>query len=327
VKSFRVWDEIVDPANVWRAWREFASGKQRRPRVAELAIDAPSHVLRLANELAFGDYRPGSYRLIKIRDPKRRVVAAAPVRDRIVHHALHRVLAPRLNRSFSDQSYACLEGRGSHRAVLRFRGELRRYRWVLSLDIRRYFYSVDRAILRALLFRRLPEPKLRGLLGRIIASGAGLYDRADVVDWLGWDQPNPTGRGLPIGNLTSQWWGNLYLDGLDHYAQRVLRVPSYQRYMDDFTLFANGRSDLLGLRDRIANWLREQRSLELKDPGARPRRCSGSHLYLGYRVSPGGIEPGPRMRARAPALIARRAGEPEKLRASLAALRACWEFG
>ena len=143
------------------------------------------------------------------------------MRDRVVHHALHRVLAPDLNRSFLDQSYACLPGRGSHRAVLRFQRELRRWRWVLALDVRHYFYRVDRAVLARLLFRKLPEPRLQRLLERVLESGADLYRDPALARWLGLEGHREPGRGLPIGNLTSQWWGNLYLDGADHFAKRV----------------------------------------------------------------------------------------------------------
>lgn len=164
MKTLRCWDRVIDPVNLWRAWREFASGKRRRPDVAAFDLDAAVHVVRIALQLASGRYRPGPYRLLRIADPKRRLVAAAPVRDRVVHHAVHRVVAPWWNRSFSEHSFACLAGRGSHRAVLRFRGELHRWRHVILLDMCAYFYSIDRAVLAGLLARRLPEPTLRDLL-------------------------------------------------------------------------------------------------------------------------------------------------------------------
>ncbi|MCK6529905.1 RNA-directed DNA polymerase [Myxococcota bacterium] len=320
-------DDVVSVDNVWRAWRDFERGKRRRPDVAAFALDADRHVHRLARELASGAWHPGPYRLLRITDPKRRIVAAATVRDRVVHHAIHRVLAPRWDRSFLDQSYACLVGKGSHRAVLRFLGELRRYRFVLQLDVRRYFYSIDREILRTLVYGRAGGADLRALLDQVVDSGGGLYRRRDVWSWLGWEGPGEPGRGLPIGNLTSQWWGNLYLDGADHYAKRVLGVASYQRYMDDMALFGDDAAALVEARDALGRWLGERRRLELKDPDARPVRADRDHAYLGYRVSRRGLEIGRKARDRLGAVLAAHVGDPERLRAAASSSAAAWMFG
>lgn len=327
MKSFRAWSLVHSELNVWRAWREFARGKRRRPAVAEFASDAAREVVVLADELREQRYLPSGYRVLRIVDPKRRIVAAAPVRDRVAQRALHRVLSPRIDRGFSAQSYACLDGRGSHRAILRFLAEIRRHQWVLQLDVRRYFYSIDRERLFALLAARLREPELRGLVRTILDSGERLYRDPSIVEFLGWSGPAEPGRGLPIGNLTSQWWANVYLDGLDHFAQRVLRVQSYQRYMDDFTIFGDDRARLVDARDRIAEWLARERGLELKDSDARPRRTGRWHRYLGYRVSPVGVEPGERMRRRVRELLRERSADPRRLRATLVSLRGAWMFG
>jgi RNA-directed DNA polymerase len=327
VRRHRVWSELSDIGNLWAAWQDFARGKRRRPTVATFALEADAHIHALDRQLTARSWRPGGYRLLRIHDPKRRLVAAAPVRDRVVHHAVHRVLAPRLNRRFIDHSYACLPDRGSHRAVLRFRDGLRRHRHVIQLDIRRYFYRIDRSILRDLLFRQLPEPQTRWLIGAILDSGAALYSQPAVTEWLGWDAPGEAGRGIPIGNLTSQWWGNLYLDGLDHFAQRTLPIPMYQRYMDDFTLFGDDRAALLEARAAIIDWLDVNRRLTLKDPHAQPRRADKTHAYLGYRISRRGISPGKRLQDRMPAHLNAHRDDPERFHAAIQALSAAWMFG
>jgi len=193
--------------------------------------------------------------------------------------------------------------------------------------VRRYFYSIDQVILRRLLFRHLPEPKLRELLERIIASGAGLYRRADVIQWLGWDGPGRPGAGLPIGNLTSQFWGNVYLSELDHIVCRALRVPWYQRYMDDFTLFSDDAEELLVARERIGAWLAQERHLELKDPGARPERTDHQLHYLGYEVTRGGLRLGPKARGRMPERLGAAVDDPKRLTASITSYAAAWKFG
>ena len=327
VKRIRAFAELTSLDNVWAAWRSFERGKRRRPDVAAFGIDAERHVLRLASELREDRWRPGAYRLLRVRDPKRRVVAAAPIRDRVVHHAIHRVLAPRWNRGFIEQSYACLEGRGTHRALLTFARRARKHRWVLCLDISRYFYSIDRERLRRLLWDRLPEPPLRALLQRVLHSGGGLYREPKIVEWLGWDAPGAPGRGLPIGNLTSQWWGNVYLDGLDHHVCRDLRPGGYQRYMDDITLFGDDRVTLLTQREQIARWLHTERGLTLKDPNAVPRSTHAPNLYLGHVVTREGFRLGPKARGRLPARLRRLAGDPERAAAVVRSYAAAWRFG
>ncbi len=146
-----LFDEVVSVRNLWRAWRDFRRGKRGRPSVARFEPEADRQVLRLHRALAAGRWRPGTPRLVLVREPKRRVVAAAPVRDRVVHHAIHRVVAPRLDRTLIDTVFSGLPGRGSHRAVLAFAAALRRYRYALLLDVRRYFASIDRRVLAGLL--------------------------------------------------------------------------------------------------------------------------------------------------------------------------------
>jgi RNA-directed DNA polymerase len=327
MKSFRVWEQLTAPLNVWEAWREFARGKWRRPAVATFALHAERHVLRLAEELARGTYRPGPYRLLRVQEPKRRLVAAAPVRDRVVHHAVHRVLSPLYDASFIEPSFACLPGRGSHRAVLRFLRQQRRWRYVLHLDIQRYFYSIDRQRLGALLSCRLREPQARLLLQRILDSGEGLYQDVELAAWLGWDEVGKPGLGLPIGNLTSQWWGNLYLNGADHLATRTLKVSGYQRYMDDLTLFGDDPGALRAARDDLARWLAQERGLALKEPDAKPSRCDRAQRYLGYKLTRRGVQIGPTVRQRVWALVSKHKAAPAALEHALTSLRGCWMFG
>ncbi|MCK6528241.1 RNA-directed DNA polymerase [Myxococcota bacterium] len=326
VRTLRCFDQVVAPSNLWAAWREFERGKRRRPDVAAFGLDAERHVLALAGALNAGTWRPAGYRLLRVRDPKRRLVSAAPVRDRVVHRALYRVVAPWWDRSFIAHSYACIEGRGAHRALLTFRRRCRRYGYVLGLDMARYFYRIDRERLRGLLSRRLPEPGIRRLVDRILESGSGLYRRPEVVSWLGWSGPGEPGRGLPIGNLTSQWWANVYLDGLDHHVCRELRV-AYQRYMDDVHLFGDDPGELLRWRDEVAEWLQRERGLELKDPEARPISTRGAVSYLGYRVTPHRMWLGPKARGRLPAHLRRRLRDPARAGQVVRSFAAAWVFG
>ena len=195
------------------------------------------HLARLGAQLRVDQWRPGGYRTILIAEPKCRLIAAAPFRDRVVHHAAHRVIAPVLLADQMPQSYACLEGRGSHRAVLAFRAALHRHPYCARVDVRRYFLEVQWDRLLSLVRRRIRDRRVMALLGRILESGAGLYDDSRVLQTLGLrDTYHPEPRkGLPIGNLTSQLFANVFLSGVDHFAKRVLSVPAYIRYMDDMS--------------------------------------------------------------------------------------------
>ena len=327
MKSWRVWSAISSPLALWRAWRAFEAGKRRRPDVATFGIDADRHVHHLASALAAHRWRPGGYTLLRITDPKRRLIARAPVADRVVHHAIHRALSPHIDRRFIEHSYACIDGRGLHRALMQFQRQQQRHRYLLQLDVRRYFYSIDREILRDLLFVRLPEPDTRWLLDVVLRSGSRLYTRPDVAAWLGWDAPQPPGIGLPIGNLTSQWWGNLYLDGLDHHVQRTLRPGGYQRYMDDITLFDHDPARLLACRDAVASWLSFHRNLSLKHPSAEPAPCVEPALYLGHRVTREGFSLGRKARGRLHAHVAHAAANPDRLHDTVSAFAAASMFG
>lgn len=281
----RQFEVITSVENLWHAWLDFRRGKRGRPTVIRFEPHAMRHILRLERALKAETYRPEGYRLKLIHDPKVRLIAAAPVRDRVVHHAIYRVLSPRLDTSLVPTTFACLPGRGTHRAVLAFQRALRRYRWVLHLDIARYFISIDRSILMALMARKLKDPRVLSLLARIAHRGADFYQRPEVIEALQLPPgvPGP-GCGLPIGNLTSQWWANHYLSGLDHYLVRDLKLPYAQRYMDDITLFHSCRRSLERARSACAAWLAEHRALVLKNPEAPVRSARASFTYLGYRV-------------------------------------------
>lgn len=285
-----IFDSITSLDNLWGAWLDFRRGKRRRASVGRFEVDAERRLVRLHHRLASGRYQPSGYRVRFIQEPKRRLIAAAPVTDRIVHHAIHRVLAPRLDPGLLDTVFACRPGKGSHRAVLACLAAMRRYRYVLALDVRRYFLAIEHSTLLQIMAQRIKDPRVLALLAAIVASGNGLYEAPHVRLPLELPAgfPGP-GRGLPIGNLTSQWWGNHYLCELDHLAKRRHHVPHYQRYMDDITAFSDDPAQLTGFEADATGWLREHRGLEPKPCRARLRSTTRSLRYLGYRVHCSGL--------------------------------------
>ena len=275
------------------------SANRNRNRVAAYDLDADTHVCRIHRQLTGGQYRPGPYRVWSIRDPKTRVVAAPSMDDRVAQRALLDDIGPVYERGFIDQSYAVGTGRGPQRAVLTFLKWLRRYRYRLSLDIRRYFLSVDLAILHGLFARRLDDPRTLELIASMLAEGSAVYRSPVAIEALGLErEPVLPGRGLPLGGYLSHWSGGLYLDGLDHHVKRVFKIPGYLRYMDDFSLFADDRGQLEDAHQAIREWLASERKLALKSQREGVRPTSQAATVLGFRVSRSGVLPGPKAKRR-----------------------------
>lgn len=284
---------------LWRAWIECRRNKRRRPRVAAFDVDADSHLIRLQRALANGGYRPAPYHLTVVHDPKTRLVAAPAMVDRIVQRALLDEIGPTYERSFIDHSYACRTGRGPQRALLAYLGWTRRNRYRLSLDVRHYFASIDHVTLYGLFAHRLDDRRTLALLERLLTAGGAVYQSPlarSLPEFA--DAPVATGCGLPLGGYLSHWSGALYLDGLDHFVKRTLKVPAYLRYMDDCTLFGDDRQALEEARKAIREWLQRERRLQLNPRHDAVEPTAQPSTFLGYRVSRSGLLPGPKAKRR-----------------------------
>jgi len=255
-----------------RAMHTAAKGKRHRSSVQRFMADAPDQLDRLRAELRGNTYQPLPYHQFHICDPKPRLISCADFRDRVVHHAVCSQLAPIIERRLIDDTYACRCGKGSHRAVLRAQALCRRFPFYLKTDIRRYYDSIQHATLEDLLGGLFRERSVRRLLSTII--------RHPLPGQL----PE---RGLPIGNLTSQWFGNLYLDEADHWIKEVRRAPGYVRYMDDLVVWSDSKAWLWALADDLAEHLTATRSLALKSERTIVAPCSVGVPFLGYRIFPG----------------------------------------
>ncbi|MDX1655984.1 MAG: reverse transcriptase/maturase family protein, partial [Candidatus Competibacteraceae bacterium] len=255
--------------------------------------------LVLHRDLRDGRFRPSPYRLTVVHDPKTRLIAAPAITDRIVQQALLTDIGPCYERGFIDHSYACCLGRGPQRAVLRYLDWTRRYPFRLSLDIRGYFASIHHDTLLGLFAHRLRDRDTLELIAGLLAAGGQVYRSPLAVAAL--DQhrhPVPAGCGLPLGGYLSHWSGGLYLDGLDHFVKRTLKIPAYLRYMDDFSLFADNPRRLEQARERIARWLEQERRLHLNPKRQRVMPTTQPSIFLGYRVSRAGLRVGPKAKRR-----------------------------
>ncbi|KIX12978.1 RNA-directed DNA polymerase [Dethiosulfatarculus sandiegensis] len=279
-----LFEKITSFENLLEAARKAQKGKRFKPATARFNLDLEKNLLNIQAELHSGAYRHGSYQNFVIRDPKQRLISAAPYRDRVVHHALCNIIEPLFDKTFIHDSYACRKGKGTHAAMERYSRFARKNRFVLKCDIQKYFQSVDHEILLGMLSKKIRCPPTMALINEIIQSRV---DNSIVQYFLGDDlfSPYQRLRGLPIGNLTSQFFGNLYLNGFDHFIKEQLRRHHYVRYVDDFVVFGNNSQELQGVSDCMVAYLSGLR-LRLHPKKCRVYRTADGVSFLGFRIFP-----------------------------------------
>jgi len=278
MKTFKnLFYKIISFENLLCAARNAAEGKKERPYVMKFFLELEENLFELQSELNSGSYRPGEYRTFHIYDPKPRMISAAPFRDRVVHHALMNIVAPLLERSFIFDSYSNRVGKGTHKAINRYQKFLRKYSFVLKCDIKKYFPAIDHAILKSLVHKRIACPATLELMDRIIDFS---NPQQQVDDYFSGDNlftPVERRKGLPIGNLTSQFFANYYLNPLDHFVKEKINCKAYLRYVDDFVLFSHSKKDLHAWKSQISGFLQKYR-LNLH-----PGRCQIYPAEIGRR--------------------------------------------
>lgn len=278
---------LVSFENLQEAYHKAARGKRGKETVANFELSLADRLLLLQDELLTGTYRPGAYTNFVINEPKCRLISAAPFRDRVVHHALCSVIEPLFEKRFHPHSYANRVGKGTHRATTQLQAYSRRYRYVIRLDIVQHFPSIDHDILKKSLFRYVKEEHIQNLVTIILDSGAGVLEQQyDMIYFPGdtlLDRLRP--RGLPIGNLTSQFWSNCYLNPLDWFVTRELGCTAYLRYVDDCALFSDSKRRLRQWRSRIIDFLATLR-LRLHENTAQVAPVDMGIPWLGFVVYP-----------------------------------------
>ena len=266
--------EIISLDNLLLAWREFIRGKRSKRDVQEFQLRLMDNLIALHGDLASGVYRHGGYRAFKINDPKPRDIHKASVRDRLVHHALYRILYPYFDKKFIFNSFSCRRDKGTRRALNRFREYGRivsknqtRTTWVLKGDIRKFFASIDHDILSEILKRQIKDINTLWLLNEVIGS------------FQTKDRP---GAGLPLGNLTSQLLVNIYLNEFDQFVKRQLKVRYYIRYADDFIILTDDKIYLERLIKPINDFLSIKLKLTLHPDKVFIKTLASGMDFLGW---------------------------------------------
>ena len=258
--------------NLFDAWTEFKKEKSNKKDVAEFEVNLEDHVFKLHEDLKNGAYNHGGYFSFYVHDPKRRHIHKVSVRDRLLHHAVHRVIEPIWNKLFIFDSWSSRKNKGTHAAVkrlhklgLKLSRNDTRVLWILKLDVRKFFNSVDHEILLNILQKRTGDDQLMKLLQNII---------------------NSYSPGLPLGNLTSQLFANVYLNEMDQFVKHDLKIIGYIRYADDFVLIHPNREFLVDCLGKITNFLLEQLHLDVHPKKIVLKTYASGIDYLGYVCFP-----------------------------------------
>jgi retron-type reverse transcriptase len=259
---------------LFESWREFLRGKRKRKDVIEFSMRLTDHILILHEELVNKTYQHGHYTAFKINDPKPRDIHKASVRDRLIHHAIYKILYPYFDEKFIYDSYSCRLEKGTHRAIERFGNFANRVSrnhtrttWILKGDIRKFFASIDHSILKNILSQHIPDNDILWLLFQIIDS---------------FHTENRQGIGLPLGNLTSQLLINIYLNEFDQFIKRELNVSCYIRYADDFVILHHNRRFLEQLVSQISAFLETKLKLVLHPNKLRIQTLDSGVDFLGW---------------------------------------------
>jgi retron-type reverse transcriptase len=274
--------DIISIENLVASWREFKIGKERRVDVVEFERYLEDNLWDLQQSLADKTYRHGPYASFFIQDPKLRHIHKASVRDRVLHHAIVKHLNPIFEPTFIYNSYSCRVDKGTHRGVDRFvayaRSESNNFKrpfWVLKCDVRKFFASIDHGILLEILFKKVCDEDTQWLLREVVESFRSEFTVNEA-------EP----RGLPIGNLTSQLFANVYLNELDQFMKHRLKERHYLRYADDFAILHTERDHCFKIIEPIREFLSLSLKLDLHPRKVSVRKYSEGVDFLGYICFP-----------------------------------------
>jgi RNA-directed DNA polymerase len=290
------YEAIISLENLLQAWNEFRRGKRKKLDVQKFERELADNILTLHEDLKNQTYRHGGYHHFKISDPKPRDIHKASVRDRLVHHAIYRILYPFFDRTFIYDSYSCRSGKGTHKAINRFRSfgyqvsqNHTRTAWVLKCDIKKFFASIDHQTLLQLVCGHIARQHvILNVIDREQITPL-CYSIADSRNtWLlgkvisSFSTPGKAGVGLPLGNLTSQLFVNIYMNEFDQFVEHRLKVRHYIRYADDFVILSRNREWLYNLVSQIQDFLRNHLCLELHPNKVFMKTIASGVDFLGW---------------------------------------------
>ena len=272
------YDDIISLENLLGAWKEFVKGKRKKPDVQEFSLRLMDNIISLHEDLRRKVYLHGDYQAFRISDPKSRSIHKASVRDRLLHRATYRKLYPFFDRTFIADSFSCRNEKGTHKAINRFRRFIWKVSknntktcWILKCDIKKFFASINHNILLEILTPRIQDENILWLLRQVVES----FNAIDFV-----------GVGLPLGNLTSQLFANIYLNEFDQFVKHRIKAKFYIRYADDFVILSENKTWLEEILPRIKNFLQDELKLEIHPDKIFIKTLASGIDFLGWVHSP-----------------------------------------
>lgn len=284
-----LFEQVIDYENLFESYLMARKGKRFRGEVLEFSNSVEEELIQIQNELIYGTYQVGRYREFYVHKPKKRLIMALPFRDRVVQWAIYRILFPFYKKRFITDSYACINGRGTHSASDRVQYWLRMLdrrpgkTYYLQMDMSKYFYRINHDILLSIIARFIKDEDLMSLLEKIIKSehtkfGIPLGDHF-------YEQERVGGIGMPIGNLTSQLFANVYLNEMDQYAKHDMRIKHYIRYMDDIVILHKDKHTLREMLLESDLFLRSELHLQINNK-TRIDNTNHGVEFVGKRIWP-----------------------------------------
>ena len=265
-------EDIVSIDNLLEAWKEFIRGKRNKKDIQEFSLRLMDNIIMLHQNLANGIYSHGGYQAFNISDPKSRNIHKASVRDRLLHHAIYRILYPFFDKTFISDSYSCRLEKGTHKALNRFWSFAYKASqnntktcWILKCDIKKFFANIDHKVLLGILDLYISDKQIVWLLKEIIESFS-----------------SKPGIGLPLGNLTSQLFVNIYMNEFDQFVKHELKIKHYIRYADDFVILADNKNYLENLIFSISKFLFEKLKLQLHPNKVSIKTLNSGIDFLGW---------------------------------------------
>ena len=267
------YNDIISLENLYQAWQEFVQGKKNKKDVVEFSLNLADNVYELHLDLKAKTYIHGRYQAFNISDPKPRNIHKATVRDRLLHHAIYRILYYHFNQKFIHDSYSCRLGKGTHKAIKRFETFARKVSsnntktcWILKCDVRKFFASIDQSILITILQKHEDDPDIICLLREVIGSF----------------HSTRSGLGLPLGNLTSQLLVNIYMNEFDQFVKHKLKIKYYLRYADDFVIMSTDKKYLENTLLQINVFLQSHLNLNLHPDKVYIKTLASGIDFLGW---------------------------------------------
>jgi retron-type reverse transcriptase len=282
MKTFtNLYNDIISAKNLFRAWDVFQRGKTTKKDVLRFEWKLEQNIFELHRDLKSKEYRHGPYKSFYITDPKRRYIHKAIVRDRVFHHAVYSNLYPLFNPTFIATSFSCRIGKGTHRGVLWLEEKTKKVSknytnqcFILKCDIKKFFDSVDHNVLISILDERIKDEEVMCLLKEVIESfSSGLSNLFEK-------------KGIPLGNLTSQLFANIYMNEFDQFVKQDLKVKYYARYTDDFVIVSDDEDYLKYILKPMADFLDKKLKLTLHPQKVSIHKLHNGVDYLGYIILP-----------------------------------------